>query len=71
MCSVGQSHVFSFWANVFSFWPDVFTFRPNVFTLVGEVFSFRRYALVGDGARKEGEDSLLRQAQDRSPRTRG
>ena len=55
MCSVGRGDVFSFWANVFSFWPDVFTFRPNVFTLAGEVFSFRRYALVGDGARKEGE----------------
>ena len=71
MCSVGESHVFSFWANVFSFRPDVFTFRANVFTLAGEAFSFRRYALVGDGARKEGEDSLLRQAQDRLREAQG
>ena len=55
MCSVGWGNVFSFWANVFSFWPEVFSFRPNVFTLAGEVFSFRRYAVVGDGAGKEGK----------------
>ena len=67
----GPSDVFSFRPNVFSFRPDVFTFRANVFTLAGEAFSFRRYALVGDGARKEGEDALLRQAQDRLREAQG
>ena len=55
MCSSGWGDVFSFWANVISFRPDVFTFRPDVFTLARDVFSFRRYALVGGGARKEGK----------------
>ena len=64
MCSVGRGNVFSFLPNVFSFRAKVFAFRPNVFTLAGEVFSCRRYALVGDGAWKEGE-SPIRQAQGR------
>ena len=69
MCSVGQGDVFSFLPdvfsflpNVFSFGPDVFTFEgnvsrfhPNVSTLAGQVFSFGWGALVGDGARTEGE----------------
>ena len=42
-------------ANVSSFWPDVSTFRPNVSTLAGDVSSFWRGGLVGDGARTEGE----------------
>ena len=55
MCSVGRADVFSFGANVSSFWPNVFTFEGNVSTLAGQVFSFGWGALVGDGARTEGE----------------
>ena len=61
--------VSSFWANVFSFegdvstlagdvssfWANVFSFEGDVSTLAGDVSSFWRGALVGDGARTEGE----------------
>ena len=74
MCSVGRANVFSFggdvfsfWANVFSFganvssfWPNVFSFEGDVSTLAGDVSSFWRGALVGDGARSEGEIPRLR-----------
>ena len=49
-----------FGANVSSFWPNVFSFEGNVSTLAGDVSSFRRGALVGDGARTEGEIPRLR-----------
>ena len=47
--------VSSFRANVSSFWPNVFSFEGDVSTLAGDVSSFWRGALVGDGARTEGE----------------
>ena len=46
--------------NVSSFWPNVFSFEGDVSTLAGDVSSFRRGALVGDGARSEGEIPRLR-----------
>ncbi len=51
---------FSFGADVSSFWADVFTFEGNVSTLAGDVSSFWRGALVGAGARTEGEIPRLR-----------
>ena len=67
MCSVGRADVFSFGgnvssfrANVSSFWPNVFSFEGDVSTLAGDVSSFRRGALVGDGAWTEGEIPRLR-----------
>ena len=42
-------------ANVSSFWADVFSFEGDVSTLARNVSSCRRGALVGDGARTEGE----------------
>ena len=53
MCSVLGGNVSSFRANVFSF-------EGNVSTLAGDVSSFRRGALVGDGARTQGEIPRLR-----------
>ena len=62
MCSVCRADVSRFRPDVSSFRPDVFSFRPNVFTLAGQVFSFGSGALVGDGARTEGEIPRLRGA---------
>ena len=62
MCPLCQANVSSFWpdvstfrANVSSFWRNVFSFEGDVSTLAGDVSSFGRGALVGDGARTEGE----------------
>ena len=67
MCSVGRGDVFSFGADVSSFradvssfWPNVFSFEGDVSTLAGDVSSFWRGALIGDGARTEGEIPRLR-----------
>ena len=60
MCSGGRANVFSFGANVFSFRANVSSFEGDVSTLAGDVSSFRRCALVGDGARTEGEIPRLR-----------
>ena len=67
MCSLGRVNVFSFGANVSSFlakvssfWTNVFSFEGDVSTLAGDVSSFWRCALVGDGARTEGEIPRLR-----------
>ena len=67
LCSLGRANVFSFGAdvssfraNVSSFWPNVFSFEGDVSTLAGDVSSFWRGALVGDGARTEGEIPRLR-----------
>ena len=57
MCSGGQVDVFSFWVTVSSFRAYVFSFEGDVSTLAGDVSSFRRCALVGDGAWKELRDS--------------
>ena len=67
MCQLCRANVSRFWldvssfrANVSSFWPNVFSFEGDVSTLAGEVSSFWRCALVGDGARSEGEIPRLR-----------
>ena len=67
MCSGGWVNVFSFGgnvssfrANVSSFWADVFSFEGDVSTLARNVSSCRWGALVGDGARTEGEIPRLR-----------
>ena len=53
-------NVSSFRANVSSFWPNVFSFEGDVSTLAGDVSSCWWGALVGDGARTEGEIPRLR-----------
>ena len=60
VCSVGWVNVFSFGGDVSSFRANVSSFEGDVSTLAGDVSSFWRGALVGDGARTEGEIPRLR-----------